>query len=325
MLDKIFSRFSIKSFLPFLIILSCSTLPALPQKNVAGQTVLPARYDEHRFFVEPVTESGEKMVFYTDTGGGLFIYKKDAENLKLSEAGKEVESIELPKFKEGFSIPAPLGSAGKIFVFDPPKNSPDLEAQGILGQQWFAGRIWTFDYPKGRLILWDKRPEVIEKRSKHKVQFGFKSDEKGKRALNFPRIQAEIDGEILELLFDTGATTFLTAEALKTLGDGRKAARATSFITATTFEKWRKNHPGWRVIEKAETRTGEAMIEVPKIKIAGYEVGPVWFTRRADKNFHEFMSQFMDRRVEGAIGGNALRHFRITVDYPKAVAVFEKK
>ena len=67
------------------------------------------------------------------------------------------------------------------------------------------------------------------------------------------------------------------------------------------------------------------MIEVPKIKIAGYTVGPVWFTRRADKNFHEFMSKFMDKQVEGAIGGNALRHFRITIDYPQAKAVFEKK
>jgi hypothetical protein len=32
----------------------------------------------------------------------------------------------------------------------------------------------------------------------------------------------------------------------------------------------------------------------------------------------------MDRRISGAIGGNALRHFRITLDYPNAVAVFER-
>ena len=76
---------------------------------------------------------------------------------------------------------------------------------------------------------------------------------------------------------------------------------------------------------KAESGTHEAMIEVPKIKIAGYEVGPVWFTRRANKNFHELMSRFMGKQVEGAVSGNAFRFFRITVDYPKAVAVFEKK
>jgi hypothetical protein len=35
------------------------------------------------------------------------------------------------------------------------------------------------------------------------------------------------------------------------------------------------------------------------------------------------MSRFMDKRIESAIGGNALRSIRITVDYPNAVAVFE--
>lgn len=66
------------------------------------------------------------------------------------------------------------------------------------------------------------------------------------------------------------------------------------------------------------------MIEVPKISVAGYPVGSVWFTRRPDKNFHEYMSQWMDKKVEGALGGNALRQFRISIDYQRAVAVFEK-
>jgi hypothetical protein len=36
------------------------------------------------------------------------------------------------------------------------------------------------------------------------------------------------------------------------------------------------------------------------------------------------MSQWMDKRIEGALGGNALHHFRVSVDYPRALAVFEK-
>lgn len=160
--------------------------------------------------------------------------------------------------------------------------------------------------------------------AKHRVALGFKEDENGQRVLNFPRIQVVIDGETLDLLFDTGATTFLTDTAVTALRDGGAAERATSFITTSTFEKWRKRHPNWRVIEQAEITTGEAMIEVPSVTVAGYTVGPVWFTRRPDKNFHEFMSKFMDKRVEGALGGNALRYFRVTVDYPNAVAIFER-
>ena len=54
--------------------------------------------------------------------------------------------------------------------------------------------------------------------------------------------------------------------------------------------------------------------------MAGYTVGPVWFTRRPDPSFHQFMSQYMDKQVEGALGGSALKFFRVTVDYPNAVA-----
>jgi hypothetical protein len=40
------------------------------------------------------------------------------------------------------------------------------------------------------------------------------------------------------------------------------------------------------------------MIEVPEVEIAGSLVGPVWFTWRQDKSFHEFMSSMMDKQVE---------------------------
>jgi hypothetical protein len=316
-----------RKFIILFLVLIAFALPAAAQKQKIQATALPVKYDEHRFFVEPETESGQKVLFYTDSGGGLFIFKDAAEKIVPVKAAKEgFEPIEFPAFKTGFAVPAPLGNGGKVYVMERQPNMPKIgESVGMLGQAWFAGRIWTFDYPSQKLLLWTEAPDIFKKKSSKIVNLGFKTDEKGARALNFPRIQVEIDGEVLELLFDTGATTFLTKEAMDALKDGGKDERATSFITNATFEKWRKAHPDWRVIEAAEKGTNQAMIEVPKVKIAGYEVGPVWFTRRADKNFHEYMSQFMDRKVEGAIGGNALWHFRITVDYPRAVAVFEKK
>ena len=64
------------------------------------------------------------------------------------------------------------------------------------------------------------------------------------------------------------------------------------------------------------------MIEVPYFSVAGFRIGPVWFTERPNANFHEYMSQWMDRRVDGALGGNVFRFFRVTVDYPAAVARF---
>ena len=101
---------------------------------------------------------------------------------------------------------------------------------------------------------------------------------------------------------DTGATTKLTESVQRALSDGRAAVRATRFIVATAFDKWHQRHPNWRVIEEAEEKTGVSMIEVPTVLVAGYSAGPL-FTRRPDKNFHEFMPQWMDRKVDGALGG----------------------
>jgi hypothetical protein len=193
----------------------------------------------------------------------------------------------------------------------------------MLGQQWFAGRTWTFDYPKKQL-LWRAAGDLPKGDAKHEVKLFFKTDAMGKREINFARIPVEVDGEIIDFLFDTGATNVLPDEVLKLIGDGRPAERATSFLTKSQFEKWKQKHPEWRALENIKTMTGAAMIEVPKIKIGGFEVGPVWFTVQADNAFHKYMAQWMDKPTEGAIGGSALHYLRVTVDWPNAVAVFEK-
>jgi len=45
------------------------------------------------------------------------------------------------------------------------------------------------------------------------------------------------------------------------------------------------------------------MIQVPNVEVAGLGSGPVWFTTRPNSNFHQFMSKFMDKQVDGALGG----------------------
>lgn len=326
------ARIAVPNPLAFLSCLALVAAAPCAAQERGKPLTLPARFDEHRIYVEPVTEAGQTIEFYTDTGGGLFVTRAAAERLGLATENLGGEGEEafhvatLPPFRADASIPLPSSRAGRIPVYAPsPKETASslMRFDGMLGQEWFAGRVWTFDYPRQRLLL-RAAGDVPDVEAAHRLPLGFKTDEAGKRVLDFPRVQVGIDGATLDLLFDTGAMTELTPAALAAVRDGGKATRATSFITATQFEAWRKAHPDWRVIEEAEVGSGQAMIEVPEVAFAGYTIGPVWFTRRADPNFHEFMSQFMDRRVEGALGGNALRHFRITVDYPAATAYVER-
>ncbi len=117
----------------------------------------------------------------------------------------------------------------------------------------------------------------------------------------------------------------LTSHALGRLGDGGTTAfRGTSFITKTVFERWHARHPDWQAIEHADAYLGEPMIRIPLVRVAEYGVGPVWFVRRPDTNFHDDMSQRMDKRVDGSLGGSLLRYCSVTVDYPRAMAYFSR-
>jgi hypothetical protein len=270
----------------FIILLAMPLTGALPAAEAPKQkaVALPVDFTENRFFVTPMTVKGEKLRLYTDSGGGLFLFSGTVKRLGLPAKTMEDGQEKL----EIVALPA----------FRPEASIPPPVGNG--------GQLPAVD-------------------AGHRVSLGFKTDKDGQRLLNFPRIAATVDGETLDLLFDTGATVVLSPEALAKLGDKGPALRGTSFIAAVHFDAWRQKHPDWRVVENADLGVkGEPMIEVPAVTVAGYTVGPVWFTRRPDPNFHQGMSQYMDRQVEGALGGSALRFFRVTVDYPNAVAVFER-
>lgn len=307
-------------------------ISATPQADVAIQGYdLPARFVADRVFVEPTTVSGKTLNFYTDSGGGANLLCRDAatrfglatkpvsDPQAEQELGKHLAIAQFPAFESGHGIPVDADGDDHLLVYDCTANA--MGGDGFLSSRWFAGRIWTWDYPHGHLRL--EGAAWVPPKSATRVRLGFKTGADGKRKSNFARITVHIDGKPLDMLIDTGATAMLTPVALKAMADKQPALRATSFIVASRFKSWRTAHPNWRVIEKAQSLLDAAMIEVPEVEIAGARVGPVWFTWRPDENFHKFMSSMMDSQVEGALGGNALDHFVITVDYPKAAAYFQ--
>lgn len=289
---------------------------------------LPVRYAADRYFVSPVLASGDTLLLYTDTGGGTsMLWPATAERLGLAgewlrQDADSSQLIALPAMLPGSAIPLPSAPPplGSRFLVIAPQGFG--EGDGFLGRTWFADRVWLFDYPGRSLALMEGRAPTSA--PQHRVPLGFQTDSAGRRTTHFPRIAAMVDGDSLDLLFDTGATVSLTPAALAALGDGGPAQRGTSFITQSVFTAWRAAHPDWRVVDSADMRGNAPMIEVPRVTIAGHEVGPVWFTARPDRAFHEWMAQWMDRPLDGALGGSALRYFRVLVNYPEAYAAFER-
>jgi hypothetical protein len=196
-------------------------------------------------------------------------------------------------------------------------------ADGTLGEAWFAHHTWTWDYPRAKLILrptkW--RPPA----DAHEFTVSFQTDAAGHRTFNHPRMLIRVAGAELAVLFDTGADTVLTPNALNALADGKPAQRSTSVIAHSVFEGWHQRHADWRILDDAQLKTHSRMILAENVEVAGSSVGPVWFTERDDESIHGMMSSSMSGQVEGAIGPNAFTDFVISVDYPSSRAWMQTK
>jgi hypothetical protein len=325
-----------------LLIAALTTVPAtsLAQRPPSDSIVLPSRYDADRFFVRPVATTGDTLELFTDTGGGSGYLK--AETVRRvggtlqvlsvrpaegTRAADTVWSAKWPAFRDAAWIPAPdMGAPGVIYVPTGKRAEPGpvdkwLKEDGFLGTSWFQNRIWTFDYPGRMLVLHTRSPRPAP--NARRIAVGFKTDSNGVRIQHYPRIQIEVEGDTLDMLFDTGATTLLSDSAAALLADGRSPARATTFIMRSVFDRWRAKHPEWRVIARAEGYSGMDMIQVPSVTIAGFRTGAAWFTVRNDVNYRNFSRSF-DKPIVGAIGGNALKSLRITMDFPASVAYVEQ-
>jgi hypothetical protein len=197
-----------------------------------------------------------------------------------------------------------------------------MGGDGFLGGRWFAGGVWEFDYPGKRLLRhdasFDPAPES------HRAKLGFQTDDNAMRTTHFPSIDVEIDSEVLPMLLDTGATATTTETSAAAFDVAPGTNIGASFIEKAVFDRWRAKHPNWRVLEAADLKGTQQrrMIEVPSVTVAGYTVGPVWFSEQPEGSFQSYMARMMDRPTWGALGGSCLKFFRVIVDYPAATAHF---
>ena len=310
-----------------LLLFACNTNEQQDKKSgntpFVQKNIKEAVFKNNRIFINVKTDRGKTIKFFTDTGGGKIIYPETVEQLGLDietiKDGEQVyEAVDLSELFRQKGLPVPIG---KHFIYREDRQFMK-DSGGMLGASWFADKIWNFDYQNQQVhtlesINWDKMDK------NNTLSLGFKKNAKGKNSTHFPRIAINVEGETIQTLFDTGATAYLN-EAGKAKLNGQDIV-GTSFIVASIFDKWRKEHPDWEFIEKGDDLIKEDMIQVPVVKIGDHEVGPVWFSRRADKNFTQYMSQWMDETIHGAIGGSCLQYFStVLIDYNKSLAYFEK-
>ena len=322
-----------------------STTPHAACSAPIGGRPVPADFVGDRVFVRWAAPRNQSLRLYTDTGGGLLsLWPEAVQRLSLpldtlswtngADHGTYMR-VHIPTALNEALVPpvpsalsvgfrlTPRDSTTVLLLVEsdgpPPEDESGYEWDGRLGTDWFADRVWTIDYPNRR-IYFDGTKSLAPTDPSCWVPLGFKTDSTGHRTNSFPRIAARIDGEEIQFLVDTGAQTELTDSAWRIIGSNEPRHRATSFIATRRFEQWHKKHPEWLIVPNAEKPGGAAMMRVPAIEVGGRQIGPVWFTERPDGNFHDFMSQYMDKPIEGALGGSAWRYVTLVLDYPGAKA-----
>jgi hypothetical protein len=307
--------------------------------TIPGARRLPAVFDEGRVLLAPVSPRGDTTIFILDSGGGFNAMSEP----RLAQLGiaSHVEGtgtdtltvVPIAAFGDSMQLPVPNAGypgRGLLAVTKELRETPAMYAwpvAGFLGGGFWADRVWRIDYLHNELWLYPRSvlPPAgagTATPSAHVVPLHFLVKD-GKRPTNFARIRGVIDGDTLDLLFDTGATTLFSDSAMAIVADGRPAGRAGSFAPADVFDRWHAHHPEWRVIERGEMGR-QALIEVPAMELGGWTIGPVWWERRNTAPFHRLMDPLMDQPIQGSVGGAAFRYLTITIDYPNAMACFER-
>jgi hypothetical protein len=292
--------------------------------RVMPDRVMPAVFEQGTVFLQLPAPDHSTLRVYSDTGGGVLALSTDAaRRLQLSARTTDDEEL-LRSFGPAVRVTAasdtmrrawPALGMQQVFVVIPGVVAFagwPADADGGLGNTWFAGHTWTWDYARGELILRAKewRPSTTA----HPLTVAFKTDAQGRRQFNYPRMSIRIDGVEIPMLFDTGAATVLTPNALKALG-GKPSRRAASMMVHSIIEGWHARHPDWRIVEDAQLATHARMILVPSVTIGGIDVSAVWFTERDDDDFHQTLAPVMDAQVQGSLGGNALTDLAVSVNY----------
>lgn len=276
---------------------------------VFGQSHSPVRWSasfpNQLIYITLPIQNDEQFVFYTDTGGKNFLYKSALKKLKIRKSKVNLWNDKLEK--ECFvlnGLPTPKVPS---FYF---LNESNLIEDGMLGREWFADRIWQINYSDstfGELTAIPNEFSYLE-------PLQFLKNESFENINHLPRISTIIDGDSLSLLLDTGAQVRLSDEAKITIKNDDLVA--TSFVCSSLFQKWHREHPEWIFIAKGDKENESDMLQVPQITIGRQTIGPVWFVERADESFQIMSDLFMDRPIQGALGGNALSLFgEIILDY----------
>jgi len=243
---------------------------------------------------------------WLDSGGGsLVLNERTAATLGYSlepaQAAKDYVPIELPKvFLDTTGVG--VHPATKCYI-QPGAAGYDLMAgsDAFVPLSAFRGYSCRIDYRQERFEL--NPTSVLGTRLPISISQGF----------GFPRIEVTVDRDSYGFLLDTGA--------------------ACTMLSRSVIDRLSMRHSGWQRIEGSygpanmiggRFDTENVMLRIPEIRLAGVlPVNDVVVVSRRTGIFEQNMAKFVTAPIVGAIAGDVLSRFTLTLDYPNELAILE--
>lgn len=309
-------------FLVLFLISGCSE----PSAKQANRTTIPSHMSDYRFVIELPTESGDTLNFVTDTGGGIYpiLFESAFDQhgypyTQMDIQGNTMKAVDWDSVRLEQPFAEMPMFDDQLIVLPMPGFMP--KSDGFLGGSFFVkGGVWEFDYISKTISILD----TIDwsKRSTNQLPMKISQDAEGNVTGIHPALDIIIEKDTLEVLFDTGGTFLPSEEGRKYFEPEDLKNYSGSYLSSAKIKELHEQHPEWRFVENGSIfNDGSDMIEVPEVQIGNVISENVWFIERPKTNFMKINGKHMD----GALGGNGMKDFRVIADYRNLVFEFERE
>ena len=272
-------------------------------------------------FVFP-SSSEPSLKLRLDTGGYDLVTAAAARRLHLKEStvhltGGDRSTYELPQ-------PSALSADALLQARAGALESTFIEpVDGTLSFGRFAAQTLTIDFPKKAVTLGEAHPGGD--RVTMTVGLGSRPAP-GLAPTAFALVPVTIDGELIMMLLDTGADVAIDA-ANRNRFDDAAATRSLPLITTDLYARLHARHTGWSVLtgaaRMAESKGPVTLLRVPEFRIGTHRAPPTWFAVRDDAETYTNLTRMFKTKVEGDLGGEAFRAWRITIDVPHEALIID--
>ena len=303
---------------------TCLLLPSVScQQQKATPVTVPIVLDHNRMLVDAEIQRSDgtwrPARLWIDTGNPDFFISPDlARDLQVGlYAGGSTPTIT----GEPLEVPPPRG----VRIGGMPLDFRGVHSMVMYEPAWLFSTMFNdanlpsavlkryqvvFDYPARKLTL--AEPGALEPR-------GVRAPASIHPETGIVQIDAAVAGDTLSLALDNGASySFVSDEALERLSQEHPGwPRSAGAVGCANIWGWWPGEPAWPVLRLPEIQWGPArladvgLVGLPRFFPNGMDVG-TWY------------SQKCARPVAGFLGPNAIKAFRVTIDYANSAVYFEK-